>query len=212
MHQFPFARIETRSARSDCDEHFLHTNVLLRYAGGAAGEGERYIETILTKAAIAKRPVWISSLLFARVSPSMFVPGRFATLAEWTRHIRSLATLVTPDPNTMLRAARLRNVKWQRPPIERQEDREPRSMALGDAIEIASALWVKETLGLPELKFLMFEDRISEHVKGGGRLSQLHLEDYADGASLDSDAAAVRSARVQPVLRPTSSPRSAPVE
>jgi hypothetical protein len=42
-------------------------------------------------------------------------------------------------------------------------------MALGDAIEIASALWVKETLGLPELKFLMFEDRISEHVKGGQR-------------------------------------------
>src|SRR5271168_4327587 len=203
--------METRSAQSDCDEHFLHTNVLLRYAGGAAGEAERHIETILTKAAIAKRPVWISSLLLARVNPSMFVPGRFATLVEWAHHIRSLATLVTPDPNTMLRAARLRNVKWQRPATERPEDRGPRSMSLSDAIEIASALWVKEMVGLPELKFLMFEDRISEQVKGGGRLAQLHLEDYADGASLDSDVASVRSARVQPVLRPSSTPRSAPV-
>jgi len=85
-------------------------------------------------------------------------------------------------------------------------------MSLSDAIEIASALWVKEMVGLPELKFLMFEDRISEQVKGGGRLAQLHLEDYADGASLDSDVASVRSARVQPVLRPSSTPRSAPVE
>ena len=46
----------------------------------------------------------------------MFVPGRFGTLHELTRYIRSLATLVTPDPNTMLRVARLRDAKWQRPP------------------------------------------------------------------------------------------------
>ena len=44
----------------------------------------------------------------------MFVPGRFNTFHEFTRYIRSLATLVTPDPNTMLRVGRLRDAKWQR--------------------------------------------------------------------------------------------------
>jgi hypothetical protein len=202
-----------RSARFDCGEHFLHTNVLLRYASGAAGEAEQHIETLLTKAVLAKQPVWVSSLLFGRVRPSKFVPGRFATLVEWTRHVRSLATLVTPDPNTMLRAARLRDVKWQWAATERQADGEPRSMSLGDAIEIASALWVKEAVGLPELKFLMFEDWTSESAKGGGRLSQLHLEDYASGARLDSAAIApVRTARAQAVVGVSSTPRPAPVE
>jgi hypothetical protein len=213
MYQSPLARTEMRSGQSDCDEHFLHTNVLLRCAGGRAGEAERHIETILTKAAVAKRSVWISSLLFARVRPSMFVPGRFASLAEWTRRIRSLAILVTPDPNTMLRAARLRDVKWQRPASDHQPDREPRSISLGDAIELASALWVKETHGLPELKFLMFEDRISEQAKDRGRLSYLHLEDYAEGARLNLGAVApVRTARAQAVLGAASPPRPAPVE
>ena len=40
------------------------------------------------------------------------MPGRFATLFELTRYIRALATLVTPDPNAMLRVARLRDAKW----------------------------------------------------------------------------------------------------
>ena len=101
--------------QSDSDKHFLHTSVLLRHASGDSGEAERQIETILTKAVVAKRRVWVSSILFAELRPSMFVPGRFDTLFELTRYLRSLATLVTPDPNTMMRAARLRDAKWQMP-------------------------------------------------------------------------------------------------
>jgi hypothetical protein len=59
----------------------------------------------LTQAAVLKRRVWVSSILFAQLAPSMFVPGRFCSLRELTRYIRSLVTLVTPDPNTMLRVA-----------------------------------------------------------------------------------------------------------
>jgi hypothetical protein len=102
----PFSRTDARSAQSDCDHHFLHTNVFLRHASGASGEAEEHIERILTQAAVAKRRVWVSSMLFAELKPSMFVRGRFDTLQALTRYIRSLATLVTPDPNTMLRVAR----------------------------------------------------------------------------------------------------------
>jgi hypothetical protein len=131
------------------DKYFLHTSVFLRHASGASGEGEQQIETILAKAVVAKSRVWISSILFAELRPSVFIPGRFATLFELTRYFRSLATFVTPDPNIMLRAARLRDVKWQRSHAVGLADEKP--MSLGDSIQIASALWVKEAIGVPDL-------------------------------------------------------------
>ena len=169
---------------SSSDKHFLHTSVLLRHANGDSGEAEQHVETILTEAAVAKRRVWVSSILFAELRPSTFVPGRFATLFELTRYIRALATLVTPDPNTMMRVARLRDAKWQRPADAHQPGGKPRTMTLGDAMQIASALWVKEAIGVPDLEFLTFDDWCSDDGKGD-RLCLLHLQDYAIEAKTD---------------------------
>ncbi len=137
----------------------------------------------------------------------MFVPGRFDTLHELTRYLRSLVTLVTPDPNTMLRVARLRDAKWRRPAGVRGADEKPRMMSFTDAVQIASALWVKEAGGVADLKFLMFDDLSSNEAKRGPRLSLLRLQDYADDARANSDVmAAVQLTRVQPLrqTRPVS--------
>jgi hypothetical protein len=211
MYPLPFAQTESRSGPPDRDKHFLHTNVFLRHASGSSGEAEHYIETILTQAAVGKRRVWVSSILFAQLRPSMFIPGRFDTLEDLTRYIRSLATLVTPDPNTMLRVARLRDAKWQRSDEVREAEEKPRTLSFGDAIEITSALWVKEAAGVADLKFLMFDDWSSTDAKGGGRLSLLRLQDYALDARNNSDVmAAVGLTRIQPVLQANSVPQSAP--
>jgi hypothetical protein len=209
MHPFPQA--DARSGQSDCGHHFLHTNVLLRHASGASGEAEEHIDNILTQAAVLKRRVWISSMLFAELRPSMFVSGRFNAFHELIRYIRSLATLVTPDPNTMLRVARLRDAKWQRPAGVRGADEKPRMMSLSDAIQIASALWVKEAGGVTDLKFLMFDDWSSNDAKGGARLSLLRLQDYAEDARANSDVmAAVRLTRLQPFRQARAVPQTAP--
>ena len=209
----PFHQTDARSVQSDRDHHFLHTNVFLRHASGASGEAEEHIERILTQAAVAKRRVWVSSLLFAELKPSMFVPGRFDTLEGLTRYIRSLATLVTPDPNTMLRVARLRDAKWQRPADMRGAEEKPRMMSLSDAIQVASALWVKEAAGVTDLKFLMFDDWSASEAKNGARLSLLRLQDYAQDARANSDVmAAVRLTRIQPSRQPRSIPETAPAE
>ena len=208
MHPFPQA--DVRSGQSDCGHHFLHTNVLLRHASGASGEAEEHIERILTQAAVAKRRVWVSSLLFAELKPSMFVRGRFQSLNGLTRYLRSLATLVTPDPNTMLRVARLRDAKWQRPAGVREADEKPRMISLSDAIQIASALWVKEAGGVADLKFLMFDDWSSSDAKGGARLSLLQLQDYAVDERANSDVmAAVRLTRIQPLREARTVPQPA---
>jgi hypothetical protein len=205
----PFSQTDARSGRSDSDHHFFHTNVFLRQASGASEAGE-HIDRILTQAAVAKRRVWVSGLLFAELRPSMFVPGRFDTLQELTRYIRSLATLVTPDPNTMLRVARLRDAKWQRAAGVRGEDEKPRMMSFSDAVQIASALWVKEAGGVPDLKFLMFDDWSSNDARRPAPLSLLRLQDYADDALDNSDVmAAVRLTRVQPYRQARSIPQTA---
>lgn len=197
MHPFP--QTDARSGQSDCDHYFLHTNVFLRHASGASGEAEEHIDKILTQAAVAKRRVWVSSIVFAELRPSMFVRGRFDTLRVMTRYIRSLTTLVTPDPTTMLRVARLRDAKWQRPASVRGADEQPRMMSFTDAVQIASALWVKEAAGVTDLKFLIFDDWSSNSARGGTRLSLLRLQDYAEDARANSDVmAAVRLTRIQP--------------
>lgn len=207
----PFFQTDARSIQSDRDPHFLHTNVFLRHASGASGEAEEHIERMLTQAAVAKRRVWVSSMLFAALKPSMFVPGRFDSLEGLTRYIRSLATLVTPDPNTMLRVARLRDAKWQRPAGVCGAEEKPRMISLSDAIQVASALWVKEAAGITNLKFLMFDDW--SEAKNGARLSLLRLQDYAQDARANSDVmAAVRLTRIQPSRQPRSIPETAPAE
>jgi hypothetical protein len=210
LEMHPFPQTDARSVQSDSDHHFFHTNVFLRHASGASNEADKHIDRILTEAAVAKRRVWVSSLLLAELRPSMFVPGRFGTLQELARYIRSLATLVTPDPNTMLRVARLRDAKWQRADGVRGEDEKPRRMSFNDAVQIASALWVKEAGGVSDLKFLMFDDWSSADARRGAPLSLLSLQDYADDARANSDVmAAVRLTRIQPYRQATSVPQTA---
>lgn len=193
---------------SSSDKHFLHSSVVLRHANGDSGEAEHHIETILTEAAVAKRRVWVSSVLFGELRPSTFVPGRFATLFELTRYIRALATLVTPDPNAMLRVARLRDAKWQMPGDGRDGEGRPRTMSLGDAMQVASALWVKEAIGVPDLEFLTFDDWCYHDPRPGPRLCLLHLQDYeVDGEDGDVKAP-IRVTRLEPVIRAPAQPQS----
>ena len=182
------ARISENLMQTNIEKYFLHTSVFLRHASGDSGEAEEQIEMILTKAVVAKHRVWMSSILFAELRPSLFIPGRFATLFELTRYFRSLATFVTPDPNIMLRAARLRDVKWQR-------SQQP--LSLGDAIQISSALWVKEALGVRDLEFLLIDEQRTDEARGGLCHSTVRLQDYADNAHTDSDAKAARPALAQ---------------
>jgi hypothetical protein len=196
---------------SNSDKHFLHSSVVLRHANGESGEAEHHIETILTEAAVHKRRVWVSSVLFAELRPSTFVPGRFATLFELTRYIRALATLVTPDPNAMLRVSRLRDAKWHIPGDKSEAEGKPRAMALGDAMEIASALWVKEAIGVPDLEFLTFDNWCAPEGATSDRLCLLHLQDYAVDVGSNADVkAAIRLTRLEPVVHARAYPDSVP--
>jgi hypothetical protein len=81
-------------------------------------------------------------------------------------------------------------------------------MSLGDAMQIASALWVKEAIGVPDLEFLTFDGWCSDDNKSD-RLCLLHLQDYAVDSKLNADVqAAVRLTRLDPIVHPQSHPQS----
>jgi hypothetical protein len=175
----------------------------LAHANGLSGQCEADIQTILDESVEGgTRRLWVSSVLFAELRPSSFVPGKFKSLEELARYIRSLAHVVTPDPITMLRVARLRDLKWEREkPVKGEK---PKCMSLGDAIHIASALWVKEVDKVSDLEFLTFDDgrsNSSELDHGTKSLSILRLENYTHGIGSNADvSAAVSLWRTKPVL------------
>jgi hypothetical protein len=69
---------------------------------------------------------------------------------------------------------------------------------------------VKEVIGMPDLEFLMFDERSSDERGGDRRLSLLGLEDYAENVGDSPDQmAAVGSMRVEPPLPQRSSPHFA---
>lgn len=183
---------------------FIDTNVVLRYANGEASAELQDVEQILREAVgpNRKRQLWISSVLFAELRPSNFKPGAFASLDELSKYIRSFADVVSPDPPTMMRAARLRDLRWQRK--NKAETEKPRTITLGDAIHLASALWVKEALKVADLEFLTFDNGRSstdETEPGTKSLSLLKLEDYTDGLGNNPDVtAAVLLRRVPPIV------------
>jgi hypothetical protein len=85
-------------------------------------------------------------------------------------------------------------------------------MSLVDALQIASALWVKEALAIADLEFLAFDELKSDHAEAGGwRMSLLRLQDYTEAAAVSSDVlAAVELTRVEPVLQPRQVRQSMP--
>jgi hypothetical protein len=60
--------------QTNTEKYFLQASVFVRHASGDSGEAEEQIEMILTKAVVAKRRVWISSVLFAEPRPQCLSP------------------------------------------------------------------------------------------------------------------------------------------
>ncbi len=178
--------------------------MILRHANNSAGEYAADIDSILHDAADGKRTLWVSHVLFAELRPSSFIPGRFKSISELSRYIHSITEVVTPDPNIMLLVARLRDIKWHRPKQNRQKNEKPKTMSLGDAIHIASAIMVRDYIGVSDLEFLTWDDGKSQtdEVDAGTKsLSLLNLQQYTDGISANEDVASVlRLRRIRPIL------------
>lgn len=180
--------------------------MLLRHANDDSGEFSSDIATILAEATGQQpvRKLWISSVIFAELRPRSFKSSaKFADVRALAQYIRSIATVVNPEPNMMLRVARLRDIVWKK--SQPMANEKPRCMTLGDAIHLVSALWVKEATKIEDLEFLTFDNKSDISVEtdpGTKSLPLLRIDDYAHGLADDLDVAAVlRLPIIPPALK-----------
>ena len=83
-------------------------------------------------------------------------------------------------------------------------------MSLGDAMQMASALWVKEAIGVPDLEFLTFDDWCSPD---GAQQAPLPPASPGLCGRCGSNAdvkAAIRVTRLEPVAHARAYPDSVP--
>lgn len=192
---------------SNGTHHFLDTNVLLKHANADSGDCAGDLQKILDEAASTSptRKLWISGALLGELRPSIFKPSsNFQDVDALAKYVRSIADIITPNPNVWARIARLRDIKWERPPNTRQAGEKYRRMSFADAMHIASALFVKEALGISDLEFLTFDEGKGDNAEdmASKPLSLLSLEEFTHGISGSGDVvAAVGLHRCRPQLQ-----------
>lgn len=187
---------------SSSQNHFLDTNVILRYANSNSSPYEKDIKTILAEAHAKKRYLWVSGVIFAEFRPSNFVPGVFQSVDDLAKYVQSIATVVSPDPIIMMRVARFRDVEWKKPNATLLE--KPKRLTLGDAIHLATALHIKESRAVDDLEFLTWDNGKSatdELGKEAKALPLLDAQDYMGGLNGNRDANAICDLiRLRPIL------------
>lgn len=189
---------------SNSKNHFIDTNVLLQHANDDSGPCAADIAKIISESTgkTPTRKLWVSHVIFGELRPRSFRPGKFKDVNELARYIHSIATVVTPDPNMMLRAARLRDLSWKRErPVKNEK---PRCLTLGDSIHLVSALWVKEVTNVSDLEFLTFDnsaDKSVETDRGTKALPLLSLENYTFDLTGPDVTALISLPRLRPVLK-----------
>jgi len=189
---------------SSSSNHFVDTNVVLHHANNDSGPHASDIAQIFEEAtgATPSRKLFMSSILFAELRPSSFRPGKFKDYEEFLRYVRSLATVITPDPNIMLRVARMRDLRWKRPNARPEE--KPKMLSMGDAIHLASALFVKEGYQIADLEFVTFDNKSETTIEVDDQtksLPILTLDEFTGGIGANADVVALlRLPRVRPIL------------
>ncbi len=190
---------------SNSTNHFIDTNVILHHANNDSGQYAPDIATILEEAVgtSPKRKLWVSNILFGELRPSYFEVGKFKNYDEFVRYIRSIATVVSPDPNVMLGTARVRDISWKR--SNPMPDEKEKRLTLGDALHLMTALWVKEAVNVPDLEFLTLDNKSGTSIEtdiGTKSLPLLDLENYTSGIGSNPDVIdLINLPRTRPILR-----------
>jgi hypothetical protein len=182
--------------------HFWDTCVLARHLTQKPPELCGDIARFLDEARAGKRKIWYSTILYAEFNPAFLTGTPFKTLNELIASIEGVMLPIGPTAPIMMRAGRLRGriFKHHAP----QETEKNRVLSVADAIQFATCLYVKETLGISDIEFHTFDD-------GKGRnydvtleekvVSLLRFEDYAHEHFDDPDIKAVCDlARLKPAM------------
>lgn len=178
--------------------NFWDSCVLIRSITRNPIDGCGDIDRMADEAKAGKRQIWYSTVLLAELRPSLLTGSRYASISELVEELDGVLRPISPSPNILMRAARLRDRQYIA--AKPQASEKPKTMTMGDAIQLATCLYVREGMGVSDIEFHTFDDGIGKTVEGRA-VSLLRFEGYSEHVKVDPDVAAVRALkRIRPSL------------
>lgn len=167
---------------------FWDSCVVTRFLTGEPDVGLAAVRTLVDEAIAGKRRIWISTILYAEVRPSQLAKAGFGSITDLIDDLEGAMLPVGPNPNIMLQASRLRDHAYlaEKP----QRDEKTRVLTVGDAIQFATCLHIRDQRGCPDIRFHTFDDGKTKNYEEKA-VSLLRFEQYATRLMDNPDVAAV---------------------
>ncbi len=167
---------------------FWDSCVLTRYLTESPPDHVSDISKFIAEAREGKFKIWISTILYVEVRPSQLRKKAYGSIEDLISAFEGAFFPIGPTPTILLRAARLRDYSYQRQAPQPGERK--RVLTVPDAIHLATCLYVKEALGISDIKFHTFDDGRGSNYEEKA-VSLLRFEEYASHLTSDPDVAAV---------------------
>jgi hypothetical protein len=156
------------------------------------------LETMLRMARNGELRIWHSTLIYTEVRPALLEQGNFENVEHLVSDMEGVLLPVSPNPNVMMVAGKLRDHQFKRPDGIRQATEKNRVMSVPDAIQLATCLHLRDDRGIPQIEFHTFDDGRGKNYEERA-VSLLRLEEYSSHLK---DVPEIQQACALPRLKP----------
>lgn len=161
---------------------------MTRYLTGEPAGSEGILNKLVDDARAGKVKIWHSTLIYTEVRPSQIAKAGYQDMARLVDDMTGVFFPVGPTASILMRAGRMRDYSFMfHTP---QKDEKPRVLAVGDSIQFATCLHVKEDRGVDDIVFCTYDDGKSKTYEEKA-VSLLRFHEYATAHVSDPDIAAV---------------------
>lgn len=167
---------------------FWDSSVFYAFLDGNSVHDTSGIEQYLYETRNGEHRIYASSLVLAEVIPSAITRPNVGSLQDFIDDLESAVTIVTPSPDVMHRAARLKDLPYQK------ANSRGRRLGTPDAIILASCLEIMEMWNINIDAFHTFDDGKTRGPQGR-MIPLISYQDWCEGF------ATVHLAVAEPVIR-----------
>jgi hypothetical protein len=146
------------------------------------------IATYLAEARQKKVRIYISTLMIPEIRPWMLQKKGLQNFQDLIDDLEGCLFMVGPTPPILMQAARLRNFSYHRDP--RQKDEKVRVLSGMDSVHLATCLYVRDVLGVADIRFHTFDDGRGENYEQKA-VSLLRYHEYSSHLLGDLDVQSV---------------------
>lgn len=153
---------------------FWDSCVVVRWLTEHPTECVDHIEQFLHEASRGERKIHISTVLFTEVRPRYLKNKKYGTMNDLIKDFKSAFVPIDPTPDIMQHAGALRDIEFKK------SGGGPRNVGTGDAIQLMTAVYARDELGISDLVFHTFDEGKGKTWEGKC-VPLLGFETWCDG-------------------------------